>query len=55
MAIILTNITLSFSESKFAIDCFVVALIIIVITAIIVIWQIIVTASRVNISDMLKG
>lgn len=54
-AVFLTKITLSFGDSQFSISSFTAALIIVVITAVIVTCQLIINASKVDISGVLKG
>ncbi|MBQ8010869.1 MAG: ABC transporter permease, partial [Oscillospiraceae bacterium] len=55
LAVLLTRVTLSFSESQFSVSSFVAALVIVVMTAVIVTCQLIANSSKVNISSVLKG
>ncbi len=55
LAVLLTRVTLSFSESQFSVSSFAAALIIVVMTAVIVTCQLIANSAKVNISSVLKG
>lgn len=55
LAVLLTRITISFSESQFSISSFVAAFVIAAVTAVVVTCQLIANAAKVNISSVLKG